>query len=70
MPPCVRATRVGAGAAEPALQIFVEARDVEIDVAVAARRLAHALLARLPLKPNRYCATRRICTSSLPSVMR
>src|SRR5271165_2248687 len=57
-------------AAQPALQVFVEAVDLEVDVTVDSGHLRHALLARLPLKPKRYCATRRICTSSVPSVMR
>src|SRR5712691_399221 len=59
-----------AGAAEPALQVLVKPRDVEIDAAVGRGRLHHHRLACLPLKLNRYCATRRICTSSVPSVMR
>jgi hypothetical protein len=58
------------GTAEPALQIFVEPRNVEIDAAVWHGRLHHPWLARLPLKLNKYCATRRICTSSVPSVIR
>src|SRR5271168_4509312 len=58
------------GAAQPALQVFVEAFGLEVDAATKDGRLRHAALARLPPKPNRYCATRRICTSSVPSVMR
>ena len=58
------------GAAEPVLQIRVEPVDVEIDATLERGRLRRHRLARLPLKLNRYCATRRICTSSVPSVMR
>jgi hypothetical protein len=47
-------------AAEPAFQIFVELGDVEIDAAAGRRGRRHPWLARLPLKPKRYCATRRI----------
>ena len=70
MPPWVRSTRRRLDAAEPAFQEFVEPVDVEVDAAVTAVDRVHAVLARLPLKPNRYCATRRIWTSSVPSVMR
>ena len=54
--------------AELLAQVDIQRVDLEVDAA-----LAHdvaLVFAFLPLKPNRYCATRRICTSSEPSVMR
>src|ERR1700728_4888099 len=51
------------------LEIFGEARRFEINIAgIGAVRRRHA--GARSRKPKRYCATRRIWTSSVPSVMR